>query len=62
VAAAERPPVVLLAQLKPGGRLALPTGAADAQRLTGAGKEEAAGRVAAWELLAERFNRLETMP
>jgi protein-L-isoaspartate(D-aspartate) O-methyltransferase len=61
-AAAERPPAALVEQLKPGGRLVLPTGAADAQQRLTVVDKDAAGRVATRELLPVRFSRLETMP
>jgi protein-L-isoaspartate(D-aspartate) O-methyltransferase len=60
-AAAERPPAALVEQLKPGGRLVLPLGGEEAQRLTVMDKD-AAGRVATRALLPVRFGRLETMP
>jgi protein-L-isoaspartate(D-aspartate) O-methyltransferase len=60
-AAAERPPVALLEQLKPGGRLVLPVGPAGApQRLTVVDKD-AAGHTRARELIPVRFTRLETV-
>jgi len=59
-AAAEHPPAAVVEQLKPGGRLVLPLGGEEAQRLTVVDKG-AAGRVAARALLPVRFGRLETM-
>ena len=59
-AAAERPPPALLQQLKPGGRLVMPLGPAEAQRLTVVDKD-AAGRTRARALLPVRFGRLETV-
>jgi protein-L-isoaspartate(D-aspartate) O-methyltransferase len=59
-AAAEAVPPALVAQLKPGGRLVLPLGGEEAQRLAVVDKD-AAGRVAARALLPVRFGRLETM-
>ena len=59
-AAAEAVPPALVAQLKPGGRLVLPLGGEEAQRLTVVDKD-AAGRVATRALLPVRFGRLETM-
>lgn len=59
-AAAERPPPALLDQLKPGGRLVMPLGPAEAQRLTVIDKD-AAGRTRSRALLPVRFGRLETV-
>ena len=59
-AAAERPPAALLDQLKPGGRLVLPMGPADAQRLTVVDKD-ASGHTRARELIPVRFTPLETV-
>ena len=59
-AAAERPPPALLEQLKPGGRLVMPVGAAGVQRLTVIDKD-AAGHLRTQELLPVRFTRLETV-
>jgi protein-L-isoaspartate(D-aspartate) O-methyltransferase len=59
-AAAERPPVALLEQLKPGGRLVLPMGPSDDQRLTVIDKD-AAGNTRARELIPVRFTPLETV-
>ena len=58
-AAAGRVPPALLAQLGPGGRMVLPTGLSEAQRLTVVDKD-AAGRVEFRELLDVRFGQLET--
>jgi protein-L-isoaspartate(D-aspartate) O-methyltransferase len=60
-AAAEAVPPALVAQLKPGGRMVLPLGGEEAQRLAVVDKD-AAGRVASRALLPVRFGRLETMP
>ena len=59
-AAAERVPPALLDQLKPGGRLVMPLGPSEAQRLTVVDKD-ATGRVASRKLIAVRFSQLETM-
>ena len=59
-AAAERPPPALLEQLKPGGRLVMPLGPAEAQRLTVIDKD-AAGRTRTRAVLPVRFGRLETV-
>ncbi len=59
-AAAERPPPALLEQLKPGGRLVLPIGPGEAQRLTVIDKD-AAGHTQSRELIPVRFSRLETV-
>lgn len=58
-AAAESPPAALLEQLKPGGRMVLPLGPAEEQRLTVVDK---GGNGAARErgLIPVRFTRLET--
>ena len=58
-AAAEQPPPALLEQLKPGGRLVLPVGPDEEQRLTVIDKD-AAGQTHARELIPVRFSRLET--
>jgi protein-L-isoaspartate(D-aspartate) O-methyltransferase len=60
-AAAEAVPSALVEQLKPGGRMVLPLGGEEAQRLAVVDKD-AAGRVATRALLPVRFGRLETMP
>ena len=59
-AAAERPPQPLLDQLKPGGRMVLPLGPDDAQRLTVMDKDDA-GRVHTAQLIPVRFSKLETL-
>jgi len=58
-AAAEQPPAALLAQLKPGGRLVLPLGPADDQRLTVIDKD-AVGQTRTRDLIPVRFSLLET--
>ncbi len=58
-AAAERIPPALLEQLKPGGRLVLPLGPAEGQRLTVIDKE-ADGDIRVRELIPVLFSRLET--
>ena len=58
-AAARALPPALLAQLGPGGRMVLPTGAGEAQRLTVADKG-ADGAVETRELMDVRFTPLET--
>jgi protein-L-isoaspartate(D-aspartate) O-methyltransferase len=59
-AAADRAPPALLEQLKPGGRLVMPVGPADAQRLTVLDKDSA-GQIRIQELIPVRFSRLETV-
>jgi protein-L-isoaspartate(D-aspartate) O-methyltransferase len=59
-AAANQPPQSLLEQLKPGGRLVLPLGPREAQRLTLIGKS-AAGEITRQEFLAVLFSELETV-
>jgi protein-L-isoaspartate(D-aspartate) O-methyltransferase len=59
-AAAELVPSALIEQLKPGGRMVLPTGLPEAQRLTVVEKT-AAGRVGLRELMDVRFSLLETV-
>lgn len=59
-ASAERVPPTLLEQLKPGGRLVLPLGPAEGQRLTVVDKD-AGGRARVRELIPVLFSRLETM-
>lgn len=59
-AAAARPPMALLDQLRPGGHLVMPLGPADAQILTVIDKD-AAGTLRAREILPVRFSRLETV-
>ena len=59
-AAADMVPPALLAQLKPGGRMVLPTGLSEMQRLTVVDKD-AAGHVEMRELMDVRFTPLETV-
>jgi protein-L-isoaspartate(D-aspartate) O-methyltransferase len=59
-AAATRPPPALLEQLRPGGRLVMPVGPAETQRLTVIDKETA-GRTRVRELIPVRFSLLETV-
>jgi protein-L-isoaspartate(D-aspartate) O-methyltransferase len=59
-AAAELVPPVLLQQLKPGGRMVLPTGLAEEQKLTVVEKD-VAGRARVRELMSVRFGLLETV-
>ena len=59
-AAAERPPPALLQQLKPGGRLVMPLGPAEAQSLTVVDKTPA-GHTLTRAVLPVRFGRLETV-
>ena len=59
-AAAERVPPALLEQLKPGGRLVLPLGPAEEQRLTVIGKG-GDGRTSVREVIPVLFSRLETV-
>ncbi len=58
-AAAEKPPPALLEQLKPGGRLVLPVGPDEEQRLTVIDKDRA-GQARVRDLIPVRFSRLET--
>ncbi|HYN38843.1 MAG TPA: protein-L-isoaspartate(D-aspartate) O-methyltransferase [Rhodospirillales bacterium] len=58
-AASELIPGVLLQQLKPGGRMVVPTGVADAQVLTLVEKS-AMGKIAVREIMPVRFALLET--
>ena len=60
-AGAERVPPALLEQLKPGGRLVLPLGPAEGQRLTVVDKGVEDGRVRIRELISVLFSRLETV-
>ena len=60
-AGAERIPPTLLEQLKPGGRLVLPLGSAEGQRLTVIDKGAEDGRTRVRELIPVRFSRLETV-
>ena len=59
-AAAERVPPALLEQLKPGGRLVLPLGPTEGQRLTVIDKG-GDGRTSVRELIPVLFSRLETV-
>jgi protein-L-isoaspartate(D-aspartate) O-methyltransferase len=59
-AAAEEPPRSLIDQLKPGGRMVLPLGPPEAQRLAVLDKSEA-GRVTTREGIPVRFSLLETI-
>jgi protein-L-isoaspartate(D-aspartate) O-methyltransferase len=59
-AAAEAAPPALLEQLKPGGRMVLPAGPAEEQKLT-VTQKDAAGRVHTQELMSVRFGQLETV-
>ncbi len=60
-AGAERVPPALLEQLKPGGRLVLPLGPAEGQRLTVVDKGAEDGRLRVRELIPVLFSRLETI-
>jgi protein-L-isoaspartate(D-aspartate) O-methyltransferase len=61
-AGAERIPPALLDQLKPGGRMVLPLGPAEGQRLTVIDKDaEQDGRVRVRQLIPVLFSRLETI-
>lgn len=59
-AAAELIPPALLQQLKPGGRMVLPTGLPEDQKLTVVDKD-LSGRTRVRELMPVRFSRLETV-
>jgi protein-L-isoaspartate(D-aspartate) O-methyltransferase len=59
-AAAEQPPAALIDQLKPGGRLVMPLGSVEEQRLTVVDKN-ASGRVTKLEGLSVRFTQLEVL-
>jgi protein-L-isoaspartate(D-aspartate) O-methyltransferase len=59
-AAAELAPPALIQQLKPGGRMVLPTGAAQEQKLTVVEKDST-GRTHLRELMSVRFGLLETV-
>ncbi len=60
-AGAEQVPPALLEQLKPGGRLVLPLGPAEGQRLTVVDKDAEDGNVRVRELIPVLFSRLETV-
>ena len=60
-AGAESVPPALLGQLKPGGRLVLPLGPAEGQRLTVIDKGAEEGRERVRELIPVLFSRLETV-
>lgn len=53
-------PPMLISQLKPGGRMVLPAGLADAQQLMVVDKEES-GRLQTRDVLPVRFSELETI-
>jgi len=59
-AAPDLVPAALIRQLKPGGRMVLPAGLADAQRLMVVDKDQN-GRTRTRELLSVRFAELETV-
>jgi protein-L-isoaspartate(D-aspartate) O-methyltransferase len=59
-AASEQAPPALLEQLRPGGRLVMPLGPEEVQRLTVIDKD-ASGRIEARTLIPVRFSRLETI-
>ena len=59
-AAAERLPPAILDQIKPGGRIVLPLGPDEAQRLTVVDKG-ADGQTSVRQLIPVRFSRLETV-
>ena len=59
-AAARKPPAALIDQLKPGGRLVMPLGSVEEQRLTVFDKD-ASGQVTMTEGLPVRFTQLETV-
>jgi len=59
-AAAELAPPALIQQLKPGGRMVLPTGTAEQQKLTVVEKD-AAGRTRIRQLMPVQFGLLETV-
>ena len=60
-AGAERTPPALLEQLKPGGRMVLPLGPAEGQRLTVIDKGAEDGRTRVRKLIPVLFSRLETV-
>ena len=59
-AAAERLPSAILDQIKPGGRIVLPLGPDEVQRLTVVDKG-ADGQTSVGQLIPVRFSRLETV-
>jgi protein-L-isoaspartate(D-aspartate) O-methyltransferase len=59
-AAPDRPPPALLEQLKPGGRMVLPLGPGETQKLTVIDKD-ATGYIRVQESIPVRFSRLETV-
>jgi protein-L-isoaspartate(D-aspartate) O-methyltransferase len=59
-AAAEQPPPALLEQLKPGGRMVMPLGEAEAQQLTVIDKDTT-GDTRIWEVIPVQFGLLETV-
>jgi protein-L-isoaspartate(D-aspartate) O-methyltransferase len=59
-AAADQPPLPLLEQLKPGGRMVMPLGGAEEQQLTIIDKDQL-GNIFTQELIPVRFSRLETI-
>jgi len=59
-AAAEHPPPALIEQLKPGGRLIMPMGSGEAQRLTIVDKD-VAGHTRMQEQIPVRFSQLEAV-
>ena len=59
-AAADKAPLILLDQLKPGGRLVMPLGPEEMQRLAVVEKD-GNGQTRVQELLPVRFSRLETI-
>jgi protein-L-isoaspartate(D-aspartate) O-methyltransferase len=57
-AASTRPPTALVEQLKPGGRMVIPIGPAEAQQLTVIGKGSK-GEISTREVMPVRFTQLE---